>query len=118
MLYCKKGIFTFSLTTWSAKLPYTEQSNDYMAPIMEGNLKKYHVFVFSGGIEQCRCEGKRNAFLLCSICALSFYSHLLKKISFKTVILICDTRDIQLDSKIMVVAKGNPNHSLKTIRNV
>ena len=29
MVYSKKGIFTFSLTTWSAKLPYTEQSNGY-----------------------------------------------------------------------------------------
>lgn len=49
MLYSKKWIFAFILTSWSAKLPYTKQSNDYRqhgTKYLE-NLKKYCEFASS-----------------------------------------------------------------------
>lgn len=49
MLYSKKRIFTFVLTSWSAKLPYIEQSRDYRQHSTKygENLKKYCEFAFS-----------------------------------------------------------------------
>lgn len=53
MLYSKKRIFTFVLTSWSAKLPYIEQSRDYTQHSTKygTNLKKYCEFAFSNWSE-------------------------------------------------------------------
>lgn len=93
MLYSKKWIFTFILRSWSAKLPYTKQSNGYRQRGTKHleNLKKYCEFTFSSRSElTVGCEGKRNAFLLCPICTLSPYWHSFNNISFKTSIKFCD----------------------------
>lgn len=94
MLYSKPGIFTSSLTTWSAKLPCTEQSNVYRqhGTRYQRNFKEHHEFVLSSRSELTSnsLDVKRNAFLLCPTCGFSPYSHLFKKISFKRAVMFCD----------------------------
>lgn len=126
MLYSKPGIFTSSLTTgcktFGVQNFHVQSSNmftDSTAPDTERNFKKHHEFVLSSRSELTSnsLNVKRNAFLLCPTCAFHPYSHLFKKISFKRAVMFCD-RVFQLNSKLIVVVKGNPKHPLKAIRNV
>lgn len=115
MLYSKKWIFTFILTSWSAKLPYTEQSSDYRQHSTKygENLKKYCEFAFSRRSELTVWMWRKEKCIsvLSYLRLVPIHTHLetshLKHSSCSVMIKV-----IQLNSYIIVVVKGNPKYPL------